>query len=686
MVGKTFDLRKSGICTLILSILAIHPFHADAQERWTDTLRAAVKTDAMRISRDIVSLEADIEAVRAVVTPLGEGDPVKWAQTLPGVTTGADGTTAFYVRGGNMGNNLITLDGVPVYGYSHLLGLTTSMPQSVVATSELQKGGFTGPDNNFTASHLKIVTRNPEPGFHAGVSLNNFFLGANAEANIKDRVSLMASLRVSPLTWEYRAVKDVLPDLISGLGDLDADIGDLYAKTRVKIIKGLWAEASMLMTKDTYQFYPAEDSRDAIGWTNTIGMGRIYYERERSRYEIGYSHNEYGSIQEQEKLYRGETQLLSLASELSEKTFHVRGTNGFGRRDRISVGYGLKSRRTAFTPGNVGGFGNILWTGLTDIYLQGRYSIPDKLDVRASVWYDMFSNLNRSLQGVTRKNKRQRDLEESLYVRYRLGSHVALEGTFDNLVQYYHTLEGLPVGWNIDMMVPSDTLIRPERAVQATLGVSLTFGKHSGSVSAFHKKMKDLVLYEYASSLFSERYKDWAEDLYQGNGLSYGAEFLYEYCGRELYARASYTLSKTDRSGFACMNDGAEFHSKFDRRHVFNAMARWRGLSAAVTCMSGHWENGASETYLLEFFGDIMWIPEYYSTFNNYHMPTVFRLDLGYQFSFRTGPVSHDVNVGVCNATNHFNPFMLYFDGEKESWNMLALLPILPNFSYRVSF
>ena len=198
--------------------------------------------------------------------------------------------------------------------------------------------------------------------------------------------------------------------------------------------------------------------------------------------------------------------------------------------------------------------------------------------------------------------------------------------------------------------------------------------------------MKDIVLYEYASSLFSERYKDWAEDLYQGNGLSYGAEFLYEYCGRELYARASYTLSKTDRSGFACMNDGAEFHAKFDRRHVFNAMARWRGLSAAVTCMSGHWENGAPETYLLEFFGDIMWIPEYYSTFNNYHMPTIFRLDLGYQFSFRTGPVSHDVNVGVCNTTNHFNPFMLYFDGEKESWNMLALLPILPNFSYRVSF
>ena len=67
-------------------------------------------------------------------------------------------------------------------------------------------------------------------------------------------------------------------------------------------------------------------------------------------------------------------------------------------------------------------------------------------------------------------------------------------------------------------------------------------------------------------------------------------------------------------------------------------------------------------------------------------MPTVFRLDLGYAFSFETKKVKHDVNVGVCNVTNHFNPFMLYFDASSENWKMIALLPIFPNFSYRISF
>jgi hypothetical protein len=107
-------MNKLGYILVLTAMMAANAVSVNAQDGWTDTLKAAVKTDAMKVARDIVSQVADVEAIRAVVTPLGEGDPVKWVQTLPGVTTGADGTTAFYVRGGNMGNNLITLDGVPV--------------------------------------------------------------------------------------------------------------------------------------------------------------------------------------------------------------------------------------------------------------------------------------------------------------------------------------------------------------------------------------------------------------------------------------------------------------------------------------------------------------------------------------------------------------------------------------------
>lgn len=154
--------------------------------------------------------------------------------------------------------------------------------------------------------------------------------------------------------------------------------------------------------------------------------------------------------------------------------------------------------------------------------------------------------------------------------------------------------------------------------------------RYALSAGGFYKLMDDLVYYKYAQSLFSGGMATWEEDVDLGKGTSYGTELMHEYVGKNLHTMVSYTWSKTNRYGFPDINEGGEFHARFDRRHVLNAVAQWKGFSAAVNL--------------------------------------------------------HDVNVGVCNATNHFNPFMLHFDAATEGWKMIALLPILPNFSYRISF
>ena len=160
---------------------------------------------------------------------------------------------------------------------------------------------------------------------------------------------------------------------------------------------------------------------------------------------------------------------------------------------------------------------------------------------------------------------------------------------------------------------------------------------------------------------------------------------MYTFLYAGWYGRLSYTLSKTTREGFPSFYDEQPFHARFDRRHVLNAMVQWKGFTATVILQSGHWENGQSETYAMPFLEDT-WMADYYSGVNNYHMPTIFRLDLGWQKSFQAGKLNHTVNLGVCNVTNHFNPFMLYYDTRTESWKEIALLPILPNFSWRIEF
>ena len=683
------------LIALAVMAMLLCPFTVSGQiTEQHDTLEAAVKTDSRRVAEAIGRVSTDLDGVRRVISPLGEGDPIRWAQGLPGVSTGADGTTAFYVRGGNMGNNLITLDGVPVYGYSHLLGLTTIIPQDVMSEATLLKGGFDGGSSNFTAGHLAITTRDPDmEKFRMSAAMNNFLASVSLETPINEKMSFMFSGRISPLAWEYKAIQGVLPDLLGGFDNFGAGVGDLYGKFRWQTGKRSFLNVSFLGSMDGYSFGTVTEDEGGIrhsnsekmGWNNMIGTVSWHLDGARSFMDFRASVNRYTSSQEQHKYYRGVMNDLTLKSSLTEYMFSFDRTESMFKAFKID--YGTKFRIAEFAPGQVASLNNRSNSFLGTVYLQGRYDIEEKLSLRATARGHYYRNMkDNAIQIAQEKIKAGRyDYDASVAVNWKLFKYLSLEATFDRMVQYYHTLEGLPVGWSLDMIVPSSREIGPESALQGNLGFSTEIGKHTVSAGGFYKEMDNLVYYKYAQSLFSGGMASWEEDVDLGKGTSYGAEFLHEYVGKDLYTRVSYTWSKTNRFGFPNINEGGEFHARFDRRHVLNAVAQWKGFSAAVTLQSGHWENGAAETYPMHVPG-AEWIADYFSGVNNYHMPTVFRLDLGYMFSFKTGKVKHDVNVGLCNATNHFNPFMLYFDSVTERWKMIALLPILPNFSYRISF
>ena len=679
------------LITMAAAIMLLLPYTVSGQiTEQHDTLTAAVKTDSRRVAEALGRMTTGVEGVRRVISPLGEGDPIRWAQGLPGVSTGADGTTAFYVRGGNMGNNLITLDGVPVYGYSHLLGLTTIIPQDVMSETLLLKGGFDGGSSNFTAGHLAITTRDPShEKFRMSAALNNFLASVSLETPINEKMSFMFSGRISPLAWEYKAIQGMLPDLLGGFDDFGAGVGDLYGKFRWQTGKRSYLNVSFLGSMDGYSFGTiTEDANDIryqnsekMGWNNMIGTVSWHLDGARSFMDFKASVNRYTSSQEQHKYYRGVMNDLTLKSSLTEYMFSFDRTGSMFKAFKID--YGTKFRIAEFAPGQVASVNNASNTLLGTVYLQGRFDIEDRLSLRATARGHYYSNFKD--KAVKGGNVGRFDVDASVALDWKIFKYLSLEATFDRMVQHYHTLEGLPVGWSLDMIVPSSREIVPENALQGNLGFNSQIGKHTVSAGGFYKQMNDLVYYKYAQSLFSGGMASWEEDVDLGKGTSYGAEFMHEYVGKDLYTRVSYTWSKTNRFGFPNVNEGGEFHARFDRRHVLNAVAQWKGFSAALTLQSGHWENGAAETYPMHVPG-AEWTADYFSGVNNYHMPTVFRLDLGYMFSFETGKVKHDVNVGLCNATNHFNPFMLYFDAATEGWKMIALLPILPNFSYRISF
>ena len=669
-------VMKGLIFRLITFLPMFLSWWAPAQETiWTDTLRAAVKTDTRSIVRSINKLESGADVLRGVVSPMGEGDPIRWSQALPGVSTGADGSSAMYVHGGNMGNNLFSLDGVPVYGYSHILGLTTTVPSTVIESTSLSKGGFEGRYGNFTAAHLNIVTSDPAADrVHAEGTLNNFLAGANAEAPLGHGMSFIASARISPIGLEYKAFSQLLPARLAAFQDFRAGVGDFYGKFNWTIDNRNSLSASTLLSLDQYGFTTGEGSRDALGWNNEIAILKYHRIFDRTEMDTQAYVNRYGSMQRQEKNYHGTDNILSLNSSMLEAALSA----DFSPRQNSSwkMDYGFKARYGRFAMGPAGTRSGKGVT-LVSAYIQTTREIPDKLHLQAVMRGNYYYNFADGLNTLRP--------DASLSFKWNLSKSLALEGSADYVHQFYHTLEGLPLGWSTDVIVSSGRTAPPEYALQGNLGFSLSLGRHSASLGGYYKRMGNLVYYKYAQALFTDAFAGWEHSVDIGRGNSYGGEFLYEYLGKNLYFRTAYTLSKTDREGFATVCDGGEFHARFDRRHILNVLGRWKGVSLAMTLQSGHWENSAPLTYQIHIPG-LETEAEYYEGVNNFHMPTVFRLDVGYERSFRAKRAEHTVNLGVCNVTNHFNPFMLYYDAEAEGWKMLALLPIMPNFNWRVTF
>ena len=197
-------MKRLGITFLALCIYGF----AEAQPvtEWRDTLPPALRVDHRMLRVETGHTSSDIATMRRVVSPLGEGDAIKLIQSLPGVSTGAEGGSAIFVRGGNLGSNLLTLDGVTVHGISHLVGLASSVPSDAIGEMDFQVGGFDADRSPLTASHIHLSSA--EPGterIQGKVFLSNFLAGVSMDGPLTSKTGILVAARISPLSLEYRA-------------------------------------------------------------------------------------------------------------------------------------------------------------------------------------------------------------------------------------------------------------------------------------------------------------------------------------------------------------------------------------------------------------------------------------------------------------------------------------------------
>lgn len=697
--------KKRVVVSAVLFLFTLQGVSAQTDEV-KDTLQRSVVVGEKSRAREAGTRIIKVRDFRDMVSATGEADVIKFIQTLPGVSTGGEGSSAFYVRGGNIGGNVLTLDGVPLYGSSHLLGFTSVYSPDIISDAVFRIGGFTSEEGNLTASHIGLTSGDGDYLKPSGKArLSNFLFGASVSAPVvKERVSFSGSVRLSPVGWELRALKP-LSSALDSIGSPKALVYDAFGKVSWKIDDGHNLSLSVFNSADAYSYGYGVNSEEHIQWSNLIGnLQYKWIPSDSWRVGGGLSYNRFDNAQGMLKILGETDNNLAIRSSIDESTL-----SGLVNYDggRFHFQGGLKGRYARFNPATSQSItgGSLLLASsdspATDhitncligtVHSQAELKKEGRYDFRVS------GRLNYCSTDRTDVMRQSSGFapELSALARMCVKGDFGVEVTADFTTQYYHTLEGVPLGWSLDLIVPSDDQFGPEKARQYYAGLFWSSGKHRLSLGGYTKTMKNMVYFTDATSLFSSAAAGWRSKIDVGEGSSKGVEFLYEKTGDKLNCKVAYTWSKTDRV-FPKVNLGVPFPAKFNRPHILNVTADYSisknnrreiSLNALFTYQSGHWETVASgyyEGFLIQGSDEVSL--KYFSTVNNFELPAYIRMDLGCSLMFNPDrKCRHTLNVGIYNLLNRHNPFSLTYDTEERRWKQVSIFPIMPSLCWTLEF
>jgi len=163
---------------LVPEAVQIRPLRVDVGTMRREALRADAGITVHEITRQELKL----------IPGLAEPDPLRAVATLPGVVSTSDVTTSFNVRGASADQNLILLDGIPVFSPQHFGGVFSIFNTDIVDRVELHSGGFPPEFGGRVSSVLSIESDVGDGDFSisGGLSLlaSRVALGGGVESGL----------------------------------------------------------------------------------------------------------------------------------------------------------------------------------------------------------------------------------------------------------------------------------------------------------------------------------------------------------------------------------------------------------------------------------------------------------------------------------------------------------------------
>jgi TonB-dependent Receptor Plug Domain/CarboxypepD_reg-like domain len=685
---------------------------------------AEVEVNAERSERieervQMSQVTVPIEQIKHIPALFGEVDVLKALQLLPGVQAGGEGQNGLYVRGGSPDQNLILLDGVPVYNVSHLLGFFSVFNADALKNVTLTKGGYPARYGGRLSSVLELNMKEGNMREWHGVgSIGAISSRLTLEGPIvKDKVSMIVSARrtyvdvvASPLIKYTARSEGVDAALKLYFYDLNSKVNwRINDKHRV-FLSGYFGRDVFGLESNDSSFGSTYNTQAGTNWGNSTLALRWNWmlsnkmfsnvTATRSRFDFDLS----ASVEEGQ----GDEITRFASGYTSGIVDHgVRWDIDYAPSPKHYIRFGASMVQHSYNPGafqldfsDGQEFEFDTLIGSNNIKsLDGFLYLEDEITLGP-----LKANIGMHVAGFWVDSVFYPSFQPRLGLNLPITKNWSAKASFAKMTQFINLLTNESLSLPTDLWVPSTSSLKPQESWQVAAGVARTFGKdYEFSVEGYYKDMQNVVSYKEGAT-FLVLDNDWQSRLTQGHAWAYGVElFLQKKVGKTT-GWIGYTWSRNWRQ-FDLINGGIKYPFKYDRRHDFKVIATHQ-FSKNFT-MSATWIYGTGNAITLS---DYRYQLPYINNYNNgntylstiaapgernaQRMKAYHRADIGFEWSKKKKHFERKWIIGIYNLYSRNNPFFIYerdrynpsTQTSKTEYRQISIFPIIPSVSYEFKF
>ena len=623
---------------------------------------------------------------------MGESDILQAVQLLPGSAGGVEGTADVFVRGGSADQNLVLLDGAPIYNPSHLLGFLSVFNPDVLEKVDVIHGGFPAAFGGRLSSVLDVSTlshiaERTSVSANIGLIASAFKLEqpitkdrlgfwVAGRSSYVDKISQVVPMREFPYSFHELNGKIIFHPSTKD----EVEVGHYSAGDFLDVLRDADGDGRGMKTT-----YHANNSVETFRWRHTTPHR---WKSDLSMFHTRFAYRTRNAFKE-EYAVSGHSDIEDFGAKLSVQ------------KDSIWKGATLSSgfewMRHQISPKVVNPKGSA-----TD--LVGPLSRDTKIvqEFAAYVQQEWDLSPKLKLSGGIRASMAVTDARKYLFpeprvsLRYAVAKDQALKFSYSRMVQYLHRISNSAISTPIDVWLPVTDTIGPQTGRQFALGWQhfMAPSKIFLSVEGFHKAMDGLLAYREGTNFLFK--SDFQSMLVRGSGKSYGLEFLVRKEAGKFTGWISYSLSWSWRR-YDALNHGEWFRARYDRRHNGAIVAQHHLGSRWIASLVWEYISGARFTPVVGQYlaqapgGDGMELVPEFASVNSVKLSDAHRLDLSFKYFSKPGNVFRwNVFAGIYNAYNRATPFGIVIREDQadktKKYIQPALFGLLPFMGYGCTF